>query len=306
MVGHVRPPAAGPPFDSHPVAALLLALCSAFLYALAAALQRLATARAADAGTRPRDGRAFFGALARMPLWWSGLASMACGGAVHVVALGLGSVTLVQPVGVLALVLALPLDARLERRTIRRAEWVAAGVLVVGLAGLLTLAPHHGEPGRADASGLVATVLGAAVALAAVVAVGRRLGWRARAVSRAAGAGLCAGVTSGLVRPVLHGLARGPVESGVLVATIAVLVLPVLGVLLLQTAYRDGGLDAGLATETTVDPVVAGVIGMAVLDERFEGGAPGAAVALLCALTTVAGLIALIRAGPSPARPTHS
>lgn len=297
----MRPPAPGPPFESHPVAAILLALCSAFLYALAAALQRLATARAADEGTHPRDGREFFGALARMPLWWSGLASMGCGAAVHVVALGLGSVTLVQPVGVLALVLALPLDARLEHRTIRLAEWVSAAVLVAGLAGLLTLAPHHGGGRLAATGGIVATAVVAFVVLGAVALVGNGLRRRSRAVVRAAGAGLCAGVTSGLVRPVLHGLHRGPLDPGVLVAGIAVLLLPIIGVLLLQTAYRDGGLDAGLATQTTIDPVVAGIIGIVVLDERFEGGVTGAGFAVLCAVVTVVGLVALIRAGPTPA-----
>ena len=296
----MRPPAPGPPFEAHPVVAVLLALGSAFLYALAAALQRLASARAAHEGTHPRDGREFFLALARMPLWWAGIGSMACGAAVHVVALSLGSVTLVQPVGVLALVLALPLDARLERRTIRGAEWASAALLVAGLAGLLTLAPHHGGIQQAGTVGLVVTAVVAALALAAVVLVGNRLGWRARAVSRAAGAGLCAGVTSGLVRPVLHGLHRGPLDVGVLVAGIAVIALPVIGVLLLQTAYRDGGLDAGLATQTTIDPVVAGTIGILVLDERFEGGLLGSGFAVLCAAVTVVGLVALIRAGPTP------
>ncbi|HEY2194846.1 MAG TPA: DMT family transporter [Actinomycetospora sp.] len=294
----MRPPAPGPALQAHPVAAVLLALGSAFLYALAAALQRLAAARAAHEGTHPRDGREFFAALARMPVWWTGIGSMACGAAVHVVALGLGSVTLVQPVGVLALVLALPLDARLEHRTVRGAEWASAAVLVAGLAGLLSLAPHHAETRPAGSGGLVLTALAAAVVLAVVVLGGNRLGWRGRAVSRAAGAGLCAGVTSGLVRPVLHGLNRGPLEPGVVVAGIAVVVLPVVGVLLLQTAYRDGGLDAGLATQTTIDPVVAGTIGIVVLDERFEGGVTGAGFAVLCAAVTVVGLVALIRAGP--------
>jgi hypothetical protein len=149
----------------------------------------------------------------------------------------------------------------------------------------------------------VVTAAVAAVVLALHDATGNRLGWRGRAVCRAAGAGLCAGVTSGLVRPVLHGLHRGPVEVGVVVAAIAVVVLPVVGVLLLQTAYRDGGLDAALATQTTIDPVVAGTIGIVVLDERFEGGVTGAGLAVLCAVVTVVGLVALIRAGPTPTHP---
>jgi hypothetical protein len=247
---------------AHPVLAIGLALCSAFLYALAAALQRLAAGRTGD-------GR-FFRALVRQPVWWGGVGSMAAGAAVHVVALGLGSVTLVQPLGVLALVLALPLDARLERRVVTRSEWAAAAVLVAGLGGLLALAPHRPEPGAALPGGLVVTVVAAALVLAVLVAVSARLRTASRAVCRAAGAGLCAGTTSGLVRPVLHGLHRGPVDAGLLTAGVAVLVLPILGLLLLQTAYRDGGLDAGLATQTTIDPVVAGTIGSG-------PGSPGAA-----------------------------
>ncbi|MDL5157703.1 DMT family transporter [Actinomycetospora termitidis] len=280
------------PTSAHPVLAVGLALCSAFLYALAAALQRLGAGRVAD----ERSGT-FFGDLALQPVWWCGVASMAAGAAIHVVALGLASVTLVQPVGVLALVLALPLDARLERRTVTRPEWTAAAVLVAGLGGLLALAPHRGDPRPAPTSGLVGTVVTAVVVLAVIAGVGMRLPRGSRAVCRAAGAGLCAGTTSGLVRPVLHGLRHG-LDVGVLTAGVGVLVLPVLGLLLLQTAYRDGGLDAGLATQTTVDPVVAGAIGIAVLGERFTGGPGGAALGVGCALVTVAGLVWLIRAGP--------
>lgn len=292
----MRPPP--PPVAAHPLLAVGLALCSAFLYALAAALQRLAAGRT---GGRGHDGRAFFGGLVRQPLWWGGVGSMAAGAGIHVVALGVGSVTLVQPLGVLALVLALPLDARFERRVVTRAEWTAAAVLVAGLGGLLALAPHRPGGPPAPATGLVVTVAAAGVVLALVVAAGSRLRPAGRAVCRAAGAGLCAGTTSGLVRPVLHGLHRGPFDAGLLTAGVAVLVLPVLGLLLLQTAYRDGGLDAGLATQTTVDPVVAGTIGIAVLGERFTGGPGGAALAAGCAVVAAAGLVWLIRAGPGSA-----
>ncbi|MCD2190820.1 DMT family transporter [Actinomycetospora soli] len=292
----LRPPP--PPVAAHPVLAVGLALCSAFLYALAAALQRLAAGRVDG---RSHDGRAFFTALVRGPVWWGGVGAMAAGAAIHVVALGLGSVTLVQPIGVLALVLALPLDARFERRVVTRAEWAAAAVLVAGLGGLLALAPHRPGPGAALPGGLVVTVIAAGGVLALLVAAGARLRTGGRAVCRAAGAGLCAGTTSGLVRPVLHGLHRGPLDTGVLTAGVAVLVLPVVGLLLLQTAYRDGGLDAGLATQTTIDPVVAGTIGIAVLGERFTGGPGGAALAAGCAVVTVAGLVWLIRSGPGSA-----
>ncbi len=286
----------------HPVVAMLLALCSAFCYASAAALQRVETARAAAGTDLPRSGVVFFRALVRRPRWWAGVATMAVGAAVHVVALGFASVALVQPIGVAAVVLALPIDARLERRRVRTAEWAAAAALVVGLAGVLTLAPRHGGERLPSAGVVLATVAVAVAVLAAVVAAGRHLPAVGRAVSRAAAAGICAGATSGLVRVTIRLVATGHRGAPVLVAGGAVVVLPIIGLLLLQTAYRDGGLDAGLATQTTIDPAVATLIGVAVLGERFEAGIVGALLALGCAVIAVIALVALIRASPTPDR----
>ena len=145
-------------------------MCSVVCYATAAALQRAETAEVAAAGDAPRGGVAFFRALARRPRWWVGVGSMVVGAGIHVVALGFASVALVQPIGVAAVVLALPIDARLERRAVRTAEWLAAAVLVVGLAGVLVFAPRRGE-GRPPPLELVA-----ATAITRTEAARRRAG----------------------------------------------------------------------------------------------------------------------------------
>lgn len=276
-------------------------MCSVVCYATAAALQRAETAAVAARADRPSGG-AFFGTLVRRPRWWAGVATMALGAGIHVVALGFASVALVQPIGVAAVVLALPIDARLERRAVRTAEWVAAAVLVLGLAGVLVFAPRHGE-GRPPPLEIVGfTAVGALVVVGVVVAVGNRLPTIGRAVSRAAAAGICAGSTSGLVRLTIRLIATGHVGLPALVAGVVAVVLPVLGLLLLQTAYRDGGLDAGLATQTAIDPAVATVIGVTVLGERFAAGSVGALLAVLSALVALVALVALIRSGPTPVR----
>ena len=95
-------------------------------------------------------------------------------------------------------------------------------------------------------------------------------------------------------------VATGQAGVPTVLAAATAVVLPVAGVLLLQTAYRDGGLDAGLATQTAIDPSVAAAIGIVLLGERFSGGAPGAALALLSAGVVVVALVALIRASPTP------
>ncbi|MEJ2885929.1 DMT family transporter [Actinomycetospora aeridis] len=284
---------------SQPTVAVALALCSVVAYAFSAALQRRETARAAE----PDDaagGWGFFRALLRRRWWWGGVACMVAGAIIHVGALGFGSITLVQPIGVTTLILALPLDSWLEKRRIRTGEWVGAIVLVAGLVGLLTLAAH-GPPSRTPAApvvlGAVGVVMAVAVVLAAAGARGRPI---VRAVIRAAASGLCAGATSGLVRLIIRLIADGRSPALIAVVVVAALILPVASILLVQTAFRDGGLDAGLSTQITADQIAAAAIGIVVLGERYTLGAAGAVLATVCAVVALAGLVTLIRAGPTP------
>jgi hypothetical protein len=287
----------------HSTIAVALACCSALAYALSAALQRRETGRTADgADGADRSGVPFFNSLLRRPWWWGGVAAMVIGAIIHVGALAFGSITLVQPIGVSALILALPLDAWLERRRIHRGEWVGAVVLVVGLAGLFGLAEHQPSTHRPDAGYVLGTIGVVLLLAAAVTAASGRAPAVPRAVIRAAVSGLCAGATSGLVRVGFRLVEDG--RSPWLVAAVvgAIAVLPVASILLLQTAYRDGGLDAGLSTQITVDQVAAVGIGIVVLGERFAMGASGATLAAVSAVVAVVGLVTLIRSGPTPQR----
>jgi drug/metabolite transporter (DMT)-like permease len=278
--------------------AVALACCSAFAYALSAALQRRETGR--SAGGPDHSGVPFFSSLLRRPWWWGGVTAMVVGALIHVVALSFGSITLVQPIGVSALILALPLDAWLERRRIHRGEWVGAVVLVVGLAGLFGLAEHEPSLARPD-TGIVLGAIGAVMVTAALVTLASgRAPALPRAVMRAAVSGLCAGATSGLVRTTFRLVQDG--RSPWLIAAVlgAVVVLPVASILLLQTAYRDGGLDTGLSTQITLDQAAAVAIGIVVLGERFAMGPQGATLAALSGVVAVVGLVTLIRSGPTP------
>ncbi|MHC1558649.1 DMT family transporter [Actinomycetospora sp. C-140] len=283
----------------HPTIAVALALCSVVAYAFSAALQRRETARAAEP-VESAGGWGFFRALLRRRWWWGGVACMVAGAVIHVGALGFGSITLVQPIGVTTLILALPLDSWLEKRRIHAGEWVGAVVLVAGLVGLLTLAAH-GPPSRTPPApvvlGAIAVIAVTAVVLSAAGARGRPI---VRAVVRAAASGLCAGATSGLVRLIIRLIADGRSPALIATVVVAALVLPVASILLVQTAFRDGGLDAGLATQITADQAAAAAIGIVVLGERYTLGAAGAALASVSAVVALVGLVTLIRAGPTP------
>ncbi|MDR2347439.1 MAG: DMT family transporter, partial [Bifidobacteriaceae bacterium] len=113
----------------------LLAVAVALLAALSfagsfVAQQHVAARVPAERG----KGLRLFLELARSPLWWVGACGDGLGFALQALALAFGSVVLVQPVLVTAMVFALPLAARWNRRRVRRSEIVWSAVVVVALA----------------------------------------------------------------------------------------------------------------------------------------------------------------------------
>ncbi|WP_406135486.1 DMT family transporter [Streptomyces sp. NBC_01089] len=277
------------------LAAVALSLLSAVGYATAAVAQERLASR-----TKPGSG------LLRLlghGAWWWAVGLNAAGAVLHVAALKYGSLTLVQPLGALTLVAAVPLGAHLAGRRVARTEWRGTVLTLLGLAALLLAAggtPPHETLSLPEALGI------AAVALALVAALVRRAGRPgARPGLRfATASGLVSGVASALTQTVTVSVtdhSHGPVV-GWRTAVVALLVaaFAVGGLLLSQTAYR-GGLGAPLAMVTLANPVAASVIGLALLGERLQGGAVGILLAAVGAVAAARGVVLLTRATASAA-----
>jgi hypothetical protein len=266
------------------VIAVLLCIVSAAGYAAAAVLQeRLAQ--------RP------LGVLVRMPMWWTAIALNGVGAALHVVALRFGPLSLVQPFGVLTLVLAVPVAAVLARRAVTRVEGRGIGLTVAGLVGILLLAGTTTGIAVLTTVQLVGLLL---VAAALLTALG---GWSAvpgaSGLWAAAAAGVSFGVSSALTQTVaVHVTDDGlsaVLHPAVALAALAIAVLSTAGTLFTQRSYRDG-LGAPLAVSTLANPVAAATIGLVLLGEQITGGALGAVVALAGAAVAAGGVTLLTRA----------
>ncbi|MEV4642515.1 hypothetical protein AB0J80_34745 [Actinoplanes sp. NPDC049548] len=127
--------------------ALALCFASALAYAAAAVVQE-------------RTARRPVAELLRTPKWWAAVGLNAVGAVLHVVALRFGPLSLVQPLGVLTLVLAVPLGALVARRTVGRVAWHGVGLVVSGLGGILMLVSSGGDIGAASAGKLVGSAGG--------------------------------------------------------------------------------------------------------------------------------------------------
>ncbi|MBV7672615.1 hypothetical protein STHAL_24505 [Streptomyces halstedii] len=265
--------------------AVALSLVSAAAYAAAAVAQaRLAGRTEASAGVLRLLGRG---------AWWSAVGLNAAGALLHVAALKYGPLTLVQPLGALTLVAAVPLGARAAGRRVSGTEWRGTLLTLLGLGALLLAA---GGAAPHDTLSLAEALAVGAVTLS-LVAVLSRPGARP-GLRHAAASGLASGVASALTQTLTVATTdrSGPLLSWRLV-TVALLVsaFALGGLLLSQTAYR-GGLGAPLAVVTLTNPVAAAAIGLVLLGEHIQSGVTGLAPALAGAAAAVRGVILLSRA----------
>ncbi|MET8007418.1 DMT family transporter [Nonomuraea glycinis] len=264
------------------VLAAAVALIGSLFFALGAALQQFEAFGTAKPGLL---------ALLRRPRWLFGGLSILVGGGLHIVALGLGPLTVVQPMGVASLLFALPIAATLHGRKPARRELAAAGVVAAGLIGLVLLVPESAGTTHLTPQGVL-TLLGVAGIAAVLLWAGSKAASpTGRAALLATSSGVLYGATATLVRALVDGgwnwwyLLALPVPA-------------VLALMMLQRAYAVGHFGVSFASLQIADPLTAVAFGALLLGEPLPTGVlPIAAAAL-----TAAGTFALARSSPLEAR----
>ncbi|MCX5329766.1 MULTISPECIES: DMT family transporter [unclassified Streptomyces] len=229
----------------------------------------------------------------RRASWWAAVALNGLGGLLHVVALAYGPLSLVQPLGALTIVFALPMAALFVRRKAGATAWRGAIMSTVGLAGLLSLV------GTSDAQSLdttqrvaVATATGLAVVALMIAGRAAHRHPAVRSILLATASGIAFGMSSVFTKTVAVDWTGGVSTADV--PSLAVIgVLATAGVLLSQASYRGAGLAAPLATLTVVNPVAAAAVGITMFGETFRYGTTGTLLALGCAVVAAGGLILL-------------
>ncbi|EMF30871.1 integral membrane protein [Streptomyces gancidicus BKS 13-15] len=267
-----------------PLVAVLLSLVSAVAYAVAAVTQARLAARGSGAGALRLLGSG---------AWWGAVTLNAAAALLHVVALKYGPLTVVQPLGALTLVAAVPLGARMAGRPVSTVEWRGTALTLAGLATILATASGPAPDDVLSVPEALAVAGGTATLIGLLSWPGARPGLR-----HATASGVASGVASALTRTVTVAATdrTGPVlDVRVIGVALLVAVFAAGGLLLAQTAYR-GGLGAPLATVTLANPLAAAVIGLGLLGEHLRGGAPGVALALFGAALASWGVVLLSRA----------
>jgi len=247
---------------------VLFALCSAVCMAIGIVVRQRATMDLpADQSVSTR----MFATLLRRPLWWAGTSVAVLGYVFQALALIKGSLIVVQPLLVSALLFALPLSARLAGRRVTRREWLWAALLTVSLAFFVLLA-RPGPPDRA-ASLVVSAVVSLACVLliAACILIARRLEGARRAVLFAVGVGVLFGAVAVVTKYVMHLMnERGALGLLSTPAPYLLIALGIIATLLQQSAFHAGALQTSVPAMLVLEPIVAVCLGAVLLGEELD------------------------------------
>jgi drug/metabolite transporter (DMT)-like permease len=262
---------------------VLLSLVSAVAYAAGAIVQEQVAVSDPDEQYAPL----------RRPAWWAAVALNGLGGLLHVVALAYGPLSLVQPLGALTIVFALPMAAVFVGRRAGATAWRGAIMATVGLAGLLSLVGASDAQSLDTAQGVLVAVVTAGAVIALMIA-GRAAHRHpaVRSILLATASGIAFGMSSVFTKTVAVDWTGG-VTTGDIPSLAVIGVLATAGMMLSQASYRGAGLAAPLATLTVVNPVVAAAVGITMFGETFRYGTTGTVLALACGVVAAGGLILL-------------
>ncbi|AMB39903.1 DMT family transporter [Arthrobacter sp. TES] len=280
--------------------AVVLAVLGAFFLAIGA--QRQGSAVKADTGGLALSSNGFL-RLLRNPRWMFGLLLLALGMAANAVALVSAPLTVVQPIGAIALVITTVVNAKDQGLSINRATVVAITACVTGsalfvlLAVTVTQENHHVS---AEDELTIVLLLALAVGLFGTLAV--LFKHRMSAFIYIIGAGVLFGFVAVLTRIIgkhlldPNGLFLLNVQWYTLIAIAAA---GGLGSWFVQSAYSSGPPDLVIAGLTVIDPMVGIAIGIIILGELRPDVHTVMAIAMAAAaVLAIVGVIALSRHHP--------
>ena len=202
--------------------------------------------------------------------WWVGAAVAIAGFAVQASALGLGSILLVQPLVVLAVLFALPLEAWADHRHPHPREWAWGAVLVACVATFLLVARPESSMRRPHDLVVWVSVLVVIGVVVACVICAERSSPHYRALFYGLAAGTLFGVSALLVKTLVYQLIHHPTRAFLHPEIYLFVVVAVGAIVAQQRGFGAGDLQTSFPAMNVMEPAVAMVLGIALLGENIK------------------------------------
>lgn len=282
---------------SHVGLAVVCSVAAAFSYGLSNVLQ---THEAEQLSQDETLKLGILRKLAHRPRWVVGIGADVGGYVFEALALGIGTLVLVQPILSTSLLISLFLGGLINKRRITRSGWISACVLAIGVAVFLYMvAPTEGIPVASNRSWLIAAPPIVGFVLASI-ALARVTSGSARAAFLGIGAGTLFGTSAVLTKAFVHYLGEGVLNWVPHWEPYALAVSSITGLVLAQSAFQTGALAAAVGAEQVLQPLTGVALGVGLLDERLELSGPAATVIVGGALIAMLGGVLMLARVENP------
>lgn len=287
------------------VLAIVLQVLSSFLFASGATLQHLGVKSTFDPTARQSSNRLTIGGMLKLfliPKWLLGLAFVFSGAALHLIALTMAPVAVVQPVGILAVPWSVLLASRIHGHKLDARIWRAVGITVTGVVGFTIFSSLFATGDKIFNLSWITWSFFAICVICAVLSVfaTKAASWAKAMLWSSVGA-IFYGLASGLMKAAMnlvqsHGFDLFSWQTLAVVGYM--LVCYALGVWMIQQGYASGPAEITVGTMTTVDPFVAVVFGLFILGEGWGMGPWPAVGMVVSGAIAVYGVVLLSRDHP--------
>jgi drug/metabolite transporter (DMT)-like permease len=275
-----------------------IALVGSVFLALGAQFQHRGVNKV-DAHTAPEDKAGLnigqLISLARRPSWLIGTVLLGLAIVFQLVSLKFAPLTVVQPLGVLGLVITSIVNSRVSHKRLSAASIRAIAFCVIGVGVFVTIASITTTSVPIHDPQLVVVLIILAVILVAAALVFAFFRKKFTTIFYIVGAGILFGFVATLAKVDIdridtiiaehRGLHVGDILT--IVCLLGLILAGLLGSYFVQTAYSSGPPDLVVAGLTVIDPLVGVTIGIVVLGEA-SGAPPWAAIVFV-----LAGIVAI-------------
>lgn len=236
--------------------------------------------------------------LLRRPSWIVGTLFLGLAVVFQLGSLSLSPITIVQPIGVVGLVITSVLNARMSGVRLGKRLRGCIALAVISIALFVSVAAANVEDHTVTDGKLVAILLTFAGVFVVALALFILFRQRGVALIYIVGAGVLYGFVATFAKVIIGRLQQQEFEWLTWVCVGALGAGALLGLLFVQNAYSSGPPDLVVAGLTVIDPMVAVLIGITILGEASNAPAWAATVFVLTGITAILGVLGIAKFHP--------
>jgi drug/metabolite transporter (DMT)-like permease len=282
--------------------AIAIVVFSSFLFAGGATIQHFAIDKTVDedAANRSMSVKQVL-SLLKNRLWLAGLATVATGASLHIIGLALAPVTVVQPVGILAVPWSVLLAAKIHRFRPSKAIWGSVALTILGIAAFTYFSASTA------AKDTLLDPMTIVIASLVVFTVGAMLGYLGmngsaarRCLMWASGGSFFYGLSSAMIKTLFELFGQHDFWTRPLFWVVIVFLLTcyLVGGWMIQQGYANGPAEIVVGSMTTTDPIVAVGFGIIVLGEGALLGPMDAVGMIISGAVAISGVVILSKYHP--------